>query len=182
MSDLLEYVRNIYNTFYGWYIAVAMAIFIFIYGVISYLASSHTTTSPINMGIPVANYTGEYWATYIANVAISVPLTIIIIWLLLHLIKVVFKIDLVSIIKRVFEGSPVYDLINRADAGLERAEVGTAKFLYSLKVKGEDEENVRPYKKTTGDVFNVSNNSSTYKEAPAVCEKYNSRIEAYQSV
>jgi hypothetical protein len=156
LSDLLEYVRTLYNTFYGWYITVAVFIFIMVYGLISYLGTSHTTTPPLNMGIPVANYTGEYWATYIANVAISVPLTIIIIWFLLHLIKVVFKIDLVSVIKQLFDASnPMYYLINTVDKGLENAENKTAEFIHSLKldslkVKPENKEamtNPTPYKK-----------------------------------
>ena len=156
MSDLLEYVRTLYNTFYGWYIVVATFIFIMVYGLISYLGMSHTTTPPLNMGIPVANYTGEYWATYIANVAISVPLSIIIIWILLHLIKIVFKIDLVSVIKQLFDGSnPMYYLINTVDTGLQNAEIKTAKFVRSLKldsskVKTEVKEDFAPtpYKKS----------------------------------
>jgi hypothetical protein len=149
MSDLLEYVRNLYYTMHGWYIVVGLFVFIIVYGMISYLGASHTTTPPLNMGIPVANYTGEYWATYIANVAISVPLTIIIIWLFLHLIKVVFKIDLVMVIKQLFSGSnPMHYLITTADAGLERAEVNTAKFIHSLKT--EVNSAVKPYKKSEG--------------------------------
>ena len=144
MTDLLEYVRNLYS----WHIVVGMFVFIIVYGVISYLGASHTTTEPLNMGIPVANYTGEYWATYIANVAISVPLTIIIIWLFLHLIKVVFKIDLVMVIKQLFSGSsPMHYLITTVDAGLDRAEVSTAKFIHSLKT--ESNSAVKPYKKTS---------------------------------
>jgi len=150
VSELLEYVRTLYNTFYGWYMTVAVFIFIIVYGLISYLGMSHTTTTPLNMGIPVANYTGEYWATYIANVAISVPLSIIIIWVLLHLIKIVFKIDLVSVIKQLFDGSnPMYYLIDTVDTGLQNAENKTAKFVHSLKLDSNKEAmtNPTPYKK-----------------------------------
>jgi hypothetical protein len=154
VSDLLEYVRTLYNTFYGWYMTVAVFIFIMVYGLISYLGMSHTTTTPLNMGIPVANYTGEYWATYIANVAISVPLSIIIIWVILHLIKIVFKIDLVSVIKQLFDGSnPMYYLIDTVDTGLQNAENKTAKFVHSLKLDSKPENkkamtNPTPYTKS----------------------------------
>ena len=183
MSVLLEYVRTLYNTFYGWYMAVAMIIFIMVYGLISYVGTSHTTSPPLNMGVPVANYTGEYWATYIANVAISVPLTIIIIWLLLHLIKVLFKIDLVSVIKQLFSANnPMYYLINTADTGLENAENSTAKFLHSLKLdSNKSKEGFAlapiPYQKTH-DVFIPD---TTPKENEPV-SSFNTRDASYSYV
>ena len=181
MSDLLEYVRTLYNTFYGWYIVVATFIFIMVYGLISYLGMSHTTTPPLNMGIPVANYSGVYWATYIANVAISVPLTIICIWILLHLIKIVFKIDLVSVIKQLFDGSnPMYYLIDTVDTGLQNAEIKTAKFIRSLKVKEVKEDfasNPVPYKKTQ-DVFIPD--ETIHKEKSPV--SFNNQFSSYENV
>ena len=93
MLELLDKKENLY------YIGMGMVIFIFMYGLLSYLGASHTTSVPYNMGVPVADYTGESTATYIANVAISVPLTIIVIWLLLHLIKAMFKIDLFEFVE-----------------------------------------------------------------------------------
>jgi hypothetical protein len=167
MTELLEYVRTLYNTFYGWYITVAVFIFIMVYGLISYLGMSHTTTPPLNMGVPVANYAGEYWATYIANVAISVPLTIIIIWFILHLIKVAFKIDLVSVIKQLFDGSnPMYYLIDTVDLGLQNAENKTAKFIHSLKIDSKVKENFapKPYKKSQ-EAF-IPDNTVQTKNAP----------------
>ena len=85
-DKIAEDVRFMY-AFYGWYIIVAIIIFVLVYGFISYLAASNTTTQSFNMGLPVADYVGSYWATYMANVIISVPLTLIVVWLLFHLIK-----------------------------------------------------------------------------------------------
>lgn len=192
LSDLKESVRNVYDRFYGWYIAVAMGVFVFVFGLISYLGSSNTTSPPTNMGIPVAEYVGEYWATYIANIAISVPLTLIVIWLLLHLIKVAFNINLIELIKRVFDGTPIADLINTVDHGIEEAELGTAKLLHSLKIEIRDPidkittDAVKPFKKSstsTGQgVFNIPSNIYSYGEAPAACASYNSRIATYREV
>ena len=181
LTDLLEYVRTLYNAFHGLYVAIAMIVFIMVYGLISYLGTSNTTSPPLNMGIPIANYTGEYWATYIANVAISVPLTIICIWILLHLIKIVFKIDLVSVIKQLFDGSnPMYYLIDTVDTGLQNAEIKTAKFIRSLKVKEVKEDfasNPVPYKKTQ-DVFIPD--ETIHKEKSPV--SFNNQFSSYENV
>ena len=183
LTDLLEYVRTLYNAFHGLYVAIAMIVFIMVYGLISYLGTSNTTSPPLNMGIPIANYTGEYWATYIANIAISVPLTIIIIWLLLHLVKIVFKIDLVSVIKQLFDGSnPMYYLIDTVDTGLQNAEIKTAKFVHSLKLNSlKVKENFapRPYKKSQ-EAFIPDDNNRKVNEP--VSASFNMRFASYGNV
>jgi hypothetical protein len=167
-----------------------MIVFIMVYGLISYLGTSNTTSPPLNMGIPIANYAGEYWATYIANVAISVPLTIIIIWLLLHLVKAAFKIDLVSVIKQLFDGSnPMYYLIDTVDTGLQNVEIKTAKFVHSLKldslkldslkVKTEGFE-PRRYKKSQ-DAFIPDDNNRKVNE-PVSASSFNARFASYGNV
>ncbi len=185
MSDLLEFVRTLYNTFYGWYMMVAMIIFIVVYGLISYVGTSHTTSPPLNMGVPIENYTGEYWATYIANVAISIPLTIITIWILLHLVKVVFKIDLVSVIKQLFSGSnPMYHLINTADTGLENAEISAAKFIHSLKLDYKPKRiegfAPKPYKKSH-EAF-IPDDTRRKENEPVSASSFNTRFASYGNV
>jgi len=183
LTDLLEYVRNLNNAFHGWYVAIAMIVFIMVYGLISYLGTSNTTSPPLNMGIPIANYAGEYWATYIANVAISVPLTIIIIWLLLHLVKVMFKIDLVSVIKQLFDGSnPMYYLIDTVDTGLQNAEIKTAKFVHSLKLdslKVKENFAPRPYKQSQ-EAF-IPDDTMHTQNAP-IGASFNARFASYGNV
>lgn len=134
------------------YIATATAMFIVIYGLLSYLGASHTTSVPYNMGVPVANYVGEQGATYIANVAISVPLTIIIVWLLMHLIKVVFKINLFEIIKALLSNNPIADELDVVNKDIEKAEVKSAQFIYKLKTDIERDIGIQPYRKSSSGI------------------------------
>jgi hypothetical protein len=131
-----------------YYIGTSALIFIAMYGLLSYLGASHTTTVPYNMGVPVANYVGESSATYIANIAISVPLTIIIIWLLLHLIKALFKIDLFEIIKGSLSGNPIVDVLDVANKDIEKVELKTAKFVDKLKTDILMDFGIKPYRKS----------------------------------
>lgn len=146
MLDLLEKKENFY------YLGMAMVLFILFYGLLSYLGASHTTTVPYNMGVPVGDYSGESGATYIANVAISVPLTIIIVWLLLHLIKGVFKIDLFETIKRTLNGNPIVDVLEIVDNDIEKVEVKTATFVHKLKTDIISDFGIKPYRKSSSDL------------------------------
>ena len=197
-QNFTQFIRT--NLFY---IASAGCIFIVIYGLLSYLGASHTTSPPYNMGIPVANYVGQYWATYIANIAISVPLTIIIIWILILLIKIVFKVNLFEIVKGILGNNPIVEVLDVLDKDIEKVEVNTAKFIHTLKMGIVSEFDILPYRKQTSssldtgianpltpplsqsfykEVFNVPNNVYTYKEAPAVCASYNSKLATRKEV
>ena len=150
MLELLDKKENLY------YIGMGMVIFIFMYGLLSYLGASHTTSVPYNMGVPVADYTGESTATYIANVAISVPLTIIVIWLLLHLIKAMFKIDLFETIKRVLSGNPIVEVIDVINKDGGKVEVKAATFINKLKTDIITDMGIKPYRKSSSDLDHES--------------------------
>ena len=150
MLDLLEKKENFY------YLGMAMVLFIVFYGLLSYLGASHTTSVPYNMGVPVGDYVGESSATYIANVAISVPLTIIIIWLLLHLIKVVFKIDLFETIKGALNGNPIVNVIEVVNKDVEKVEMKTATFINKLKTDMITDMGIKPYRKSSSDLDHES--------------------------
>ena len=143
MIELLDKRETLY------YIGTAMAIFIAIYGLLSYLGASHTTSVPYNMGVPVENYVGESGPTYIAHVAISVPLTIIIVWLFLHLIRVVFNIDLFKIITGLLSGNPIVDVLEVMDKNIEKVEVKTATFIHKLKTDIKSDMGIKPYRKSS---------------------------------
>ena len=127
-------------------ILIACGLFIFVYAFISYIGSSNTTSQSTNMGIPVGDYEGNSWASNIANIAISVPLSIIVIWILLHLIKVLFKFDLIEVIQRILGDHPVSEIVHVANRDIEHTEQKTATFLHSLKQKIENEYIVESYK------------------------------------
>lgn len=148
--ELLDNKETVY------YIGIGMVLFTFIYGLLSYLGASHTTSTPYNMGVPVANYEGESGATYIANVAVSVPLTVIIIWLLLHLVKAVFKIDLFEIIKRLLRGNPIVDVLEVANKNIEKKEMQAANFVHKLKTDILDDYGIKPYRKNSSDLDHES--------------------------
>ena len=135
-------------------ILIGGGLFILVYAFISYIGSSSTTSQLTNMGIPVGDYEGNSWASNIANIAISVPLSIIVIWILLHLIKVLFHFDLMEVIQRILGGHPVSDIVHVANKNLESAEVKTATFLHSLKEKIEKEYTVEPYKQESFSLIN----------------------------
>ena len=151
----IDDMKAIYYGFNGRNILIGCGLFIVVYGFMSYIGSSSTTSQPTNMGIPVGDYEGNYWASNIANIAISVPLSIIVIWILLHLIKVLFRFDLIEVIQRILGGHPVSELIHVANKDIEQAEVKTANFLHSLKEKIKKEEyNVEPYKQESFSLIN----------------------------
>ena len=150
----IDDMKAMYYGFNGRNILIGGWLFIIVYAFISYIGSSSTTGPPTNMGIPVDDYEGNYWASNIANIAISVPLSIIVIWMLLHLIKVLFHFDLIEVIQRILGGHPVTELIHVANKDIEHAEVKTATFLHSLKHKIEKEYTVEPYKQESFSLIN----------------------------
>jgi len=150
----IDDMKAIYHGFNGRNILIGCGLFIVVYAFISYIGSSNTTSQPTNMGIPVGDYEGNYWASNIANIAISVPLSIIVIWILLHLVKVLFKIDLIEAIQRILGGHPVSELVHVANRDIEHVEEKTATFLHSLKQKIE-KDIVEPYKQES---FSLVNN------------------------
>lgn len=151
----IDDMKVIYHKLNGRKILIGCGLFIVVYALISYIGSSSTTSQSTNMGIPVGDYEGNYWASNIANIAISVPLSIIVIWILLHLIKVLFHFDLIEVIQRILGGHPVAELVYVANRDIESAETKTATFLHSLKQKVEKEYNVEPYKQES---FSLVNN------------------------
>lgn len=178
-QQLLEDIKAIYYGFHGWSVLGGFALFIVVYAFISYIGSSNTTSQQTNMGIPVSDYVGDYWASNVAKVAVSVPLTIVIIWLLLHLIKVLFHIDLVNVIKRILGDHPVSELIQKVDDGMAKTEVKTAKFLHALKEKTKSD--ILAYKKesfSSADL-GVEEESFEYKETPSA---YSSHATIYEKV
>ena len=150
----IDDMKAIYHGFNGRNILIGCGLFIIVYAFISYIGSSNTTSQPTNMGIPVGDYEGNYWASNIANIAISVPLSIIVIWILLHLVKVLFKIDLIEAIQQILGGHPVSELVHVANRDIEHVEEKTATFLHSLKQKIE-KDIVEPYKQES---FSLVNN------------------------
>ena len=178
LNKVIEDVRFMY-AFYGWYIIVAIIVFILVYGFISYLAASNTTTQSFNMGIPVPDYDGSYWATYLANVIISIPLTIIVIWLLLHLIKVLFRFDVIDMIKQLLSDKPIVKWIDKVEYGLETAEHATANFF--VNIKNNIETVVKPLKKDDNEGFSTfepSTNVLSMDAPPMAC---NSKEQKYAS-
>jgi len=155
----MTYIDDMKAIYYGFNvknILIGCGLFIVVYAFISYIGSSSTTSQPSNMGIPVGDYEGNSWASNIANIAISVPLSIIVIWILLHLIKVLFHFDLMEVIQRILEGHPVSELVYVANKDIEQAEKKTATFLHSLKEKIKKEVYaVEPYKQ---EHFSLINN------------------------
>jgi len=147
-------MKAIYYGFNVKNVLIGCGLFIVVYAFISYIGSSSTTGQLTNMGIPVGDYEGNYWASNIANIAISVPLSIIVIWILLHLIKVLFHFDLMEVIQRILGGHPVSELIYVANKDIEQTEEKTATFLHSLKQKIEKEYIVEPYKQESFSLIN----------------------------
>ncbi len=151
----IDDLKAIYHGFNLRNILIGCALFIVVYAFISYIGSSNTTSRPTNMGIPVGDYEGNYWASNIANIAISVPLSIIVIWFLLHLIKVLFRFDLIEVIQRILGDHPISEVVNVVNRDIEHTEKKTATFLHSLKQKIEKEYIVEPYKQES---FSLVNN------------------------
>jgi len=151
----IDDMKAMYHRFNVKNILIGCALFIVVYAFISYISSSSTTSQSTNMGIPVGDYEGNSWASNIANIAISVPLSIIVIWILLHLIKVLFHFDLIEVIQRILRGHPVSELVHVANRDIEHVEAKTATFLHSLKQKIEKEYHVEPYKQ---EPFSLINN------------------------
>jgi hypothetical protein len=151
----IEDMKAMYYGFDGRNFLIGSGLFIVVYALISYIGSSSTTGPPTNMGIPVGDYESNFWASNIANIAISVPLSIIVIWILLHLVKVLFHFDLMEVIQRILGGHPVSELVYVANRDIEHAEVKTATFLHSLKEKIKNEYKVEPYRK---EPFSLINN------------------------
>ena len=154
----MTYIDDMKGMYYGFNvknILIGCGLFIVVYAFISYIGSSSTTSQPSNMGIPVGDYEGNYWASNIANIAISVPLSIIVVWILLHLIKVLFHFDLIEVIQRILGGHPVSELVHVANKDIEHVEVKTANFLHSLKEKIKKEVyTVEPYRQESFSLIN----------------------------
>lgn len=180
-EQLLADIKAIYYGFNGKNVLVGFILFVLVYGFISYIGSSNTTSQQTNMGIPVDDYNGNYWATNIAMIAISVPLTFAIVWLFLHLIKVLFHIDLVEVIKRILGDHPVSDLIQATDEGIVKSEVNTAYFLHTLKEKTKADF-LQSYRKESFSSAYVEDNVVEEKDTPSTYTPHNERLASYENV
>ena len=144
MNKLIDNISQDIQFLYAYYgstILIATISFIIIYGLISYLASTSTTTPAFNMGIPVSDYVGNnYWTTYITQLLVAIPLTVIMVWFIIHLINIIFKIDLLIHLKQLLQGNPILPVIEKVDKTMEQAETAAAKFLHSVVERNSSEE------------------------------------------
>jgi hypothetical protein len=144
MNNLFQNISQDIQFMYAYYgstILIATISFIIIYGYISYLASTSTTTPAFNMGIPVSDYVGNnYWTTYITQLLVAIPLTVITVWFLVHLINIIFKIDLLYYIKQLLKGNPILPVIEKVDKTMEDAETTAAEFIHSIVERNRSEE------------------------------------------
>jgi hypothetical protein len=177
----IDDMKTIYHKFNLRNVLIGCGLFIVVYAFISYIGSSNTTSQPTNMGIPVGDYEGNYWASNIANIAISVPLSIIVIWILLHLIKVLFKIDLIDAIQKILGDHPVSGLVHVANKDIEHAEEKTAIYLHSLKQKIK-KDIVEPYKHESFSLINDLGKPTKEEEQTGTITSYAPNSNLYSIV
>jgi hypothetical protein len=180
LNNISQDIQFMY-AYYGYTIIIATISFIIIYGYISYLASTSTTTPAFNMGIPVSDYVGNnYWATYITQLLVAIPLTVIMIWFIVHLINIIFKIDLLFYIKQLLEGNPILPVIEKVDRTMENAENAAAHFIHSIVEQNKDEG-------FTPSPYRSSGSTSVVQEEDVINEPNNTvssynPLETYSSV
>ena len=185
MNNLFQNISQEFQFMYAYYgsnILIATISFIVIYGFISYLASTSTTTPAFNMGIPVSDYVGNnYWTTYITQLLVAIPLTVITIWFLVHLINIIFKIDLLYYIKQLLKGSPILPVIEKVDKKMEDAETAAAKFIHSIVERKSSEEGFTPSPYRGSSSSTVVPDEHVIDEPSNTVSSYNP-LETYSSV
>jgi hypothetical protein len=178
-----------------------------IVGIVMYLgnipSSNDLSNSPFS-DTTSASSTG----TTILQIIVVVIIVIILLWLLTHVIKRLFGINIIQTIKNIFSNQRFNNVVDSIDDKIEDMEYSLLNYLDKTKDDSDsddDEDNINDHGTGVGDtgpsltndssplhdssthkhgeeVFNVSNNKYTYKDAKSICKAYNARLATYSEV
>ena len=143
---------------------------------------------------------------------ISFLVTILILWFIVHLIKYMFGINIINIIKTIFSNKNLSNAIDNVDDKFEYVEdtvfgffkdndkdkkngnnssnasvndldsTGTTGSTGTSTPKSKQIDNSNDSQDGQSEVFNVSNNKYTFNDSKSICSAYNSRLATYKEV
>jgi len=198
IDDLSSKIENVYDYFANYYFLLFVLLIVIVY------------TSYIYLGGNTDDYQNSMDTSYIStgsfgiiHIIISFIITIITLWVFIHIINHIFGINIIHIIKSIFSNKNLDNIIDNVDDNIIYAEdkiIGlfkdakheikeTAKETKEdvHKLKDNIKETVKDLKQDMHiggkeEVFNISNNKYTYNDAKSICSAYNSRLATYKEV
>jgi hypothetical protein len=177
------------------YLIIVLTV-ITITGIIIYLGN---TSSNDLSNSPFSDSTSESAGITILKILVTVIIVIIILWLITYIIKRLFGIHIIKTMQNIFSSRWFDDLVYK----IEEIEYAISEYLDGSKPKvqyssqlltggatGATGANTSsppppspPKTKNRGEeVFNVSNNKYTYKDAKSICKAYNARLATYSEI
>jgi hypothetical protein len=137
---------------------------------------------------------------------ISFLVTILILWVIVHLIKYMFGVNIIHIIQTIFSNKNLNNAIDNVDDKFEYVEDTVFGFFKDNDKKMDNNSsnvsindlhstgttgttgtsnkivNTNDSQDRPSEVFNVSNNKYTFNDSKSICSAYNSRLATYKEV
>jgi len=197
IDNLSSTIVNVYDYFANYFLLFVL-VTIIVYSGYLYLGGSDESN-------PYGSDDGSNTMSNfgVVHIIISFIITVITLWVFIHILNHIFDINIIHTIKSVFSNQSINNTIDSIDNKIKYAEdkiIGLFKDVKhdvnekKHKVKHEMDEvkqnadklkdklkdKIKPVPKE--EVFNISNNKYTYNDAKSICSAYNSRLATYKEV
>jgi hypothetical protein len=197
MDNLSSKIVNVYDYFANYFLLFVL-VTIIVYSGYLYLGGSDEDK-------PYSSDDGSNTMSNfgLVHIIISFIITIITLWVFIHILNHIFDINIIRTIKSVFSNQTINNTIDSIDEKIKYAEnkiIGLFKDVRhevhenshsakhkmdelrqnADKLKNQVKDKVAPVIKE--EVFNISNNKYTYNDAKSICSAYNSRLATYKEV
>lgn len=202
LDNLSSKIVNVYDYFANYYFLLFVLVIIIVYSGYLYLGGTNFDNQYDTTGVSDSmNNFG------IIHIIISFIITLVTLWVFIHILNYIFGINIINIIKSVFSNQSVHNVIDTVDQKITYAEdkvFGLFKDIKhdvnenadklknnSKREMDELKQNANKLKDNLKDkvnsvareeVFNISNNKYTYNDAKSICSAYNSRLATYKEV
>lgn len=198
IDNLSSKIEDVYDYFANYYFLLFVLLIVIIYTSYIYLGGN---TDDYQNGMETSSIsTGSFG---IVHIIISFIITIITLWVFIHIINHIFDINIIRIIKSIFSNKNLDNIIDNVDDNIIYAEDKIIGLFKSSKqevketahetkedinkLKDNIKETVKDLKQDLRiggkeEVFNISNNKYTYNDAKSICSAYNSRMATYKEV
>lgn len=193
VDNVSSKIVNVYDYFANYFL-----LFVFV-AIIVYASYNYLGSSDIDYQYGMETSSNSFNDFGIMHIIISVIITIITLWVFMHIINHIFGINIIHIIKTIFSNKKVDDIIDNVDNKIIYAEdkiIGLFKdtkqdvkeikndintLTDNIKDKNKEKEQ-KENQNSQSEVFNISNNKYTYDDAKHICSAYNSRLATYKEI
>ena len=198
IDKLSSKIVEVFDYFTHSYLILFLTVIVIV-GIIMYLGNISSSNDLSNSQFSETTSTSSAGIT-ILQIILVVIIVIILLWLLSHVIKRLFGINIIQTIKNIFSNQQFDNTIdydsdmddhsnddhNDHDHDTTSGNTGPSSSYDSSppddSASSNDDSLAHDSSKRGEEVFNVSNNKYTYKDAKSICKAYNSRLATYSEV